>query len=135
MDNITYSNALKVIHRNDVERVVQAVTRALNGNGSGKYNVVCRTVARQGAEEKWVNLIGKAYFDDHGKITLFGGIARNITELKNNESLRLVQKETEVTLLGAIELAKLGTWTLDLATGVYQYSERLRAWFGFDNDE
>lgn len=44
-------------------------------------------------------------------------------------------KEAEASLRGAIELAELGTWELDLATQVLQYSERLRNWFGFDTDE
>lgn len=44
-------------------------------------------------------------------------------------------EEAEASLRGAIELAELGTWELDLATSTFQYSERLRKWFGFDANE
>ncbi|NOT73538.1 MAG: PAS domain-containing protein [Cyclobacteriaceae bacterium] len=133
-NSISYSEALKIVYKEDLESVTQAVILALKGNNSGNYNMVFRIFSLEDGI-RWINLIGKTYTDEYGKHTLFSGIARNITELKNNESLRLIQQETETALLGAIELAELGTWTLDLTTGIYQYSERLREWFGFKKDE
>ncbi|WP_080055326.1 PAS domain S-box protein [Spirosoma aerolatum] len=44
-------------------------------------------------------------------------------------------EEAEVALQGAIELAQLGTWQMDLVTGRIDYSTRLRAWYGLDPTE
>ena len=44
-------------------------------------------------------------------------------------------EEAESALRGAIELAELGTWQIDLATGILDYSERLRGWFGIGSTE
>ncbi|WP_461151150.1 sensor histidine kinase [Spirosoma pulveris] len=44
-------------------------------------------------------------------------------------------EEAEITLRGAIELAELGTWQIDLSTSTLYYSERLREWFGIGSDE
>ena len=43
--------------------------------------------------------------------------------------------EAETTLRGAIDMAELGTWQIDLTTKFFNYSARLRHWFGFDPDE
>lgn len=44
-------------------------------------------------------------------------------------------EEAEASLRGAIELAELGTWELDLRSEVLQFSDRLKEWFGFGPDE
>lgn len=44
-------------------------------------------------------------------------------------------EEAETTLRGAINMADLGTWQIDLVNGVFDYSQRLRGWFGFSSDE
>ncbi|MVM30325.1 PAS domain-containing protein [Spirosoma sp. HMF4905] len=44
-------------------------------------------------------------------------------------------ERAEASLRGAVELAELGTWQIDLTTGILDYSERLRAWCGIGPDE
>ena len=44
-------------------------------------------------------------------------------------------EEAEASLRGAIELAELGTWELDLHTSALQCSDRLKEWFGFGPEE
>ena len=41
-------------------------------------------------------------------------------------------EEAEAGLLGAVEMAQLGTWSIDVATGGLTYSDRLIEWFGYD---
>lgn len=41
-------------------------------------------------------------------------------------------KETETSLRGAVELAQLGTWSIDVATNGFTYSDRMIEWFGHD---
>lgn len=42
-------------------------------------------------------------------------------------------EEKEAALRNAVELAELGTWTMDLATGTVLFSERLAEMFGLDS--
>ncbi|WP_162242736.1 PAS domain-containing protein [Dyadobacter sp. Leaf189] len=44
-------------------------------------------------------------------------------------------QETEASLRGAIELAQLGSWELDVATGKVSYSDAIKSWFGFEGDQ
>ncbi|WP_240543673.1 PAS domain S-box protein [Spirosoma foliorum] len=41
-------------------------------------------------------------------------------------------EEAEAGLRGAIELAELGTWSIDVATDQLTFSERMIDWFGYD---
>lgn len=44
-------------------------------------------------------------------------------------------EEAEAALRGAIELAELGTWQLDLHTFRMEFSDRMKEWFGYSDDE
>ncbi|GAB2539339.1 PAS domain-containing sensor histidine kinase [Spirosoma aerophilum] len=59
-------------------------------------------------------------------------IAQDVTERVVN---RQKVAEAEESFRGAIELAELGTWSIDPATGAVFYSERLRNWFGYEDSE
>ncbi len=71
----------------------------------------------------------KALFNTEGKIY---GIINTAVEVTEQVLAKQKMKEAEESLLGAIELAKLGTWSLDLTTGLLTYSDRLNRWFGLD---
>ena len=44
-------------------------------------------------------------------------------------------EEAQSSLRGAIELAELGTWEIDLGSGILQYSDRLKKWFNIPAGE
>jgi len=70
-------------------------------------------------------------FDSEGNVYAVLDIAIDVTE-----SIMAQQaiEEAEASLRGAIELADLGTWSLDPETGIVNYSERMLQWFGFDGE-
>lgn len=77
--------------------------------------------------QNFYNVSYSPLYDGNGKIYAVLDIAIDVTEtIKAQESLR----ETETALRGAIELAELGTWTVDPVTGAVEYSERVLDWFG-----
>jgi PAS domain S-box-containing protein len=43
-------------------------------------------------------------------------------------------EEAEANMRGAVELAELGTWSIDVATGALTFSDRMISWFGYDPD-
>jgi PAS domain S-box-containing protein len=70
-------------------------------------------------------------FDSEGNVYGVLDIAIDVTEsMKAQQAI----EEAESALRGAIELAELGTWSLNPETGVVTYSERMLEWFGFDGD-
>jgi PAS domain S-box-containing protein len=63
------------------------------------------------------------------------GVLVVATELTQQVLSRKKIEETETFLRGAIELAELGTYSIDLQTGVLDYSDRLKQWFGVQKED
>jgi PAS domain S-box-containing protein len=93
---------------------------------TGKLDYELRTIWDDGSIH-WVRASG-TYFNN---TYLTGTIHDTTAEVLARQKL----EETEASLLNAIELAELGTWEVDLTTGISQYSERMREWFGYTKDE
>ncbi|TDP00269.1 PAS domain-containing sensor histidine kinase [Flavobacterium sp. 245] len=71
----------------------------------------------------------KPLHDPKGRIHGVICTAIDVTQqVKANKSL----EEAEQNMRGAVELAQLGTWTIDVATNGLTYSDRLIEWFGYD---
>lgn len=67
-------------------------------------------------------------FDAQGAVYGVMNTAADVTDLVlARQQLELAQ----TSLRGAIDLAQLGTWELDLATRAVSYSENIQSWFGF----
>lgn len=66
--------------------------------------------------------------NDQGEVYAILDIAIDVTEeIKARQQLQ----EVEATLRGAIELADMGTWELDMISGLTTYSDRLKDLFEF----
>jgi len=82
--------------------------------------------------QNFYNVSYSPLYDAEGQIYGVLDIAIDVTEtIKAQEAL----KETEAALRGAIELAELGTWSLNPVTEVFEYSERVKEWLGLDGEE
>lgn len=80
----------------------------------------------------YFNYIYKALWNTAGELY---GIIVAATEVTDQVIARQKVEEAEATLRGAIELAALGTWQIDLPTRIMEYSPRLRHWNGIELDE
>ncbi|GAB2554874.1 PAS domain-containing protein [Spirosoma aerophilum] len=60
------------------------------------------------------------------------GVICTMIEVTAQVVARQQLEEAELALRGAIELAQLGTWSIDVTTGGLTYSDRLIEWFGYD---
>lgn len=71
----------------------------------------------------------KPLYDAKGKI--YGVIC---TAIDVTEEVVASNKlaEAEQNMRGAVELAQLGTWSIDVASNGLTYSDRLIEWFGYD---
>jgi PAS domain S-box-containing protein len=80
----------------------------------------------------YVNLAYQPQRDVNGNLM---GVLVVATELTDQVLSRKKIEETETFLRGAIELAELGTYSIDLKTGILDYSERLKHWFGVQKED
>lgn len=88
------------------------------------YNSVLQTI--------YVNMAYQPQRDIEGNII---GVFVVATELTDQVLSRKKIEEAQTFLQGAIELAQLGTYSIDLKTGILDYSDRLKHWFGVGNED
>ncbi|SOD93046.1 PAS domain-containing sensor histidine kinase [Spirosoma fluviale] len=96
---------------------------------TGKLQYEARFIWADGSIH-WVRVLGTYYYDTAEKPSIFYGTAREITD---EITAQLQLKVREASLRGAIELAELATWSMDIDTGVFTYSERFMHWLGFSS--
>ncbi len=77
----------------------------------------------------WFNFTYKPLRNAAGEIYAILNMAVDVSE---QVQARQQIEEAETRLLGAIELAELGTWTIDIQGGKIIYSERLKEWLGVE---
>lgn len=80
----------------------------------------------------YYNYIYKVLHDTSGKNY---GVIVTATEVTDQVIARQKIEEADSSLRGAIELADLGTWEVDVATGVMTFSDRMKEWFGLEPDD
>lgn len=87
-------------------------------------------IMRQGVmTHNYYNITYSPLFNEAGDVYAILDIAVDVT----GQILAQQQvAESEAALRGAIELAQLGTWSIDVATNRLTYSDRLTEWVGYD---
>ena len=80
----------------------------------------------------YFNFTYKALRDANGEIY---GVINTGTDVTDLVRAKQMLKESEENLREAIDLAELGTYEINLSTGVVQLSDRARAWAGFEPDQ
>ncbi|MBD2703333.1 PAS domain-containing protein [Spirosoma sp. BT702] len=81
--------------------------------------------------EKYYNIYYSPIFNESGEVYAISTMGVEVSEeVKAQQQLQ----EAETVLRGAIEVADMGTWTLNMETGLTTYSNRLRELFEFTQD-
>ncbi len=84
-NSLTYEEAIRHIHPDDVDRANQAVQQAMDSRSGGLYDLTYLTLRTDDGPQRWVRFIGRAYFDTYGNVTRFAGIAQDVTASKKVE--------------------------------------------------
>jgi len=71
----------------------------------------------------------KPLHDAQGQIY---GVICTAIDVTEQVIARNKQEEAEQSMKGAVELAQLGTWSIDVASNGLTYSDRMIEWFGYD---
>ncbi len=103
----------------DVEENFRRISR-------GEPYCVVRRTRSEDEESRYVEISGVPVFDANGKLYAYRGTVRDVTEQQEN-ILRLAEnkaqlKTSEDNLLRAQRLARIGSWRLDLSTGLMEFS-------------
>ncbi len=68
----------------------------------------------------------------HDAVGNIYGIMFTLIDVTDQVIVRNKLEEAELSMRGAVELAQLGTWSIDVDTNGLTYSDRLIEWFGYD---
>ncbi|AMR32823.1 hypothetical protein A0256_16060 [Mucilaginibacter sp. PAMC 26640] len=111
---IELSKATDIIAESDRERIIEAISYAMNPASRGVYDVEFTIINPQTGLPRIVKAKGRALFDPDGKPVRFSGTLQDITEeRKAQEELN----ETNQRLNIALDAGKLGSYDIELDSG------------------
>lgn len=125
---MTYNLFFQHIHAGDREAVHAAVRQALLDKRA--LDIELRVLLPDG-NVRWIQARGKARYDGRGNPVHMLGVAQDMTERQMMEG---ALREKEHRLEQALDIAKLATYTWDLASGTLQWDARLKSMFGLPAD-
>lgn len=124
------STILSRIHPDDLPIVQQVIGNALISEEQSKHDFIYRVINPTVGSIEYIRSMGKAQFVD-GKPERIIGILENVT---HEVVARQKMDQAEMALRGAIELAQLVTWSIDIEQGTISYSQRFMDWLGFSEE-
>jgi len=128
--DIDLAVAVNAIAQKDRQRVSEAIQTAMQFASGGVYYIEYTIVNAVTGIERTVLAKGKALFDEQQIVTRFNGILQDISEERASRSA-LIDAEERARL--AADAVDLGTYDMNLLTGVMTTSDRFDAIFGFEN--
>ncbi|GAB3047374.1 PAS domain-containing protein [Spirosoma pulveris] len=108
-NQLPYEQAVQYIHPEDVERVNQAVQRAMSPQSSGLYDETYRTLGADDGLLRWVRFTGQRYVNQAGELTRFGGIAQDVSDQIIAQKSQQQRTESEARFRSLIEEAPVAT--------------------------
>ena len=128
-----FESTVRLIHPEDIERVLAIFDAAVDPAGSGRAAAEFRIVRPDG-KVRWLFSRARTFFEGEGearRAVRYIGALQDITERKRAEE-RL--RESEARLRVVLSAGSLGDWSWDAATDVVQLSPEAAALFGFAPD-
>ncbi|HEY0109388.1 MAG TPA: PAS domain S-box protein, partial [Fibrella sp.] len=104
-NQLPYEQAIQSIHADDVDRVNQAVKRAMSPESGGLYDETYRTIGIDDGKLRWVRFWGQGYFTPAGTVSRFVGVAQ---EVPDRMLARQKVQETQQQLMASFDDAPVG---------------------------
>lgn len=125
----TYENFLAAVHPDDRQQVIDAVNNCVEKGDD--YDIEHRVVWQDGSIH-WLHESGDVVRDLQGEPLHMLGVVRDITKRKHAQ---LAQKQTAQRLTEAQEIAHMGNWNWNAATGKVFWSDEIYRIFGYQPGE
>ena len=116
---------MPLVHENDREKTAAEMEKLYHP----PYTCYIEQRAKTRLGWRWLAWSDKAIVDENGNIKSIVGAARDITEQKNIET---ALQESELLLRKTQEIARLGSYVLDVNSGFWTSSRILDELFGID---
>jgi PAS domain S-box-containing protein len=84
-ESVDHDRFFAQCHALDRERIERALRIAMARGSSGEVAEECRVMRRTDGDERWLSLVGRAFFEE-GACTRFVGVVADITERKREET-------------------------------------------------
>jgi PAS domain S-box-containing protein len=109
-EEVTYANLTQRVHPDDVEKTETLIANALRERKD--YEAQYRIVRPDGSV-RWVNCLGRYYYDENGRLERAIGVLADITDRKCAE-ISLQESEEQRRL--ALDLTHIGSWDWNVKT-------------------
>jgi PAS domain S-box-containing protein len=130
---VTLSKFLECLHPEDAERVFAAVQRAHNPASDGRFDIEHRIIRRDGAT-RWLSTRSQTIFEGKGDaarpIRTIGAVVDITDRMAADQALR----SSRAQLLEAQQMARIGSWELDLVGGRLDWSDEIFRIFEIDKE-
>lgn len=123
---LEFDSFIKEILPADVPAVQARIHAALAGKDNGQINIEFR-INLTDDKMTWVSCKAQAFFDAHGNAIRVLGVVTDITESKLAEKHL---QDVNNRLNFALQTGRLGSWELELATGIINGNDQFRSNFG-----
>ena len=77
---ISYEEAIRRIHPEDVALVDDTIRRGMNSGSDDQYELTYRTIGANGRQLRWVRFRGRGSFNQDGELDRISGIAHDVTK-------------------------------------------------------
>ncbi|OQW31063.1 MAG: hypothetical protein A4E19_20640 [Nitrospira sp. SG-bin1] len=124
----SYESWASRVHPDDLARVEATLRRTMSEHE--EYRADFRVVWPD-RSVRWMAGRGRYEYAADGRCTRMVGIMVDVTERKQAEQ---TLRDTEERLRLAMESAAIGTWDLNLITGIHRWNHRCKAMFGLSPD-
>ncbi len=118
-DEIPLELATNAIAEKDRQKVIDAISRALEYESGGKYNIEYIVIDPNTGEERLLKVKGRAWFNEDKIAYRFNGTAQDITE--NRKAQEEIAEAAQFADI-AIKSAGMGLFRVDMITGEINYS-------------
>jgi two-component system CheB/CheR fusion protein len=126
---LEFDSFIRTIHPADAPGVVARIDAALAGKDNGYLNIDFRINAE---EDKviWISCKAQVFYNESGMAMRVLGVVTDITESKQFEKHL---QEVNDKLNFAMQTGRLGSWELELSTGILHCNEQFRSNFGLSS--
>jgi PAS domain S-box-containing protein len=125
---VTYRTFVDGVHPDDRERMEQVIRHSLDPEGPGAVEEEYRAVGLEDGRERWLVIIGQAFFDQD-VATRFTGVVMDITERKQAEQhLNLLVNELNHRVKNTLAMVQaIASQTMRNASGLDEAREAFSA--------
>lgn len=139
---VTYNKVFKEWFSIQGEEAVGKTVREFLGEAAYAKTLPHLEIAYSGLQEKyemfapsrmgvkrWLSIVYTPHKDKDGNVA---GLIVHATDITQSKLTEIALRESESKLQSAVDVAQLGTWSLDIATGISTVSQRHADMFGLN---